>query len=180
MSVPAHVDVHADVIAFEQTKVDFAYDCYEARLARLSGDSVARASATGKDGIANRQEAEKQAEAYGGLGGESLVIGRVDASDPAEGTTTWYIGRRVVWDDDHNQVVVDWTNGLAKKWFDASPESPGEVVLRRRLICSQRVVEDYTDDIAPAAAPIGPAPTGAVPRPRTAPETAEQPAAPKK
>ncbi|MDN3284408.1 AAA family ATPase [Streptomyces thermocarboxydus] len=178
MRVPAHVDVHADVIAFEQTKVDFAYDCYEARLARLSGDSVARASATGKDGIANRQEAEKQAEAYGGLGGESLVIGRVDASDPAEGTTTWYIGRRVVWDDDHNQVVVDWTNGLAKKWFDASPESPGEVVLRRRLICSQRVVEDYTDDIAPAAAPVAPAPTGAVPRPRTAPETAEQPAAP--
>ncbi|MEW1870696.1 ATP-binding domain-containing protein [Streptomyces caelestis] len=179
MSVPAHADVHADVIAFEQTKVDFAYDCYEARLARMNGESVAKASATGKDGIANRQETEKQAEAYGGLSGESLVIGRVDASDPAEGTTTWYIGRRVVWDDDHNQVVVDWTNGLAKKWFDASPESPGEVVLRRRLICSQRVVEDYADDIAPAA-PVAPAPTGGVPRPRTAPETAEQPSTPRR
>ncbi|MGV9812585.1 HelD family protein [Streptomyces cellulosae] len=179
MSVPAHAHVHADVIAFEQTKVDFAYDCYEARLARMSGDSVARASATGKDGIANRQEAEKQAEAYGGLGGESLVIGRIDADDPAEGTTTWYIGRRVVWDDDHNQVVVDWTNDLAKKWFDASPESPGEVVLRRRLICSRRVVEDYIDDIAPPA-PVASAPAGAVPRPRTAPETAEQSSAPRR
>ncbi|MEW1602139.1 ATP-binding domain-containing protein [Streptomyces sp. NPDC093808] len=174
MSVPAHTHVRADVIAFEQTKVDFAYDCYEARLARMSGESVAKASATGKDGIANRQKAEEQAAAYGGLGGESLVIGRVDISDPAEATATWYIGRRVVWDDDHNQVVVDWTNDLAKKWFEASPESPGEVVLRRRLICSQRVVEDYVDDIAPAASPT-PAPTGAVPRPRTAPETAEQP-----
>ncbi|MEU4008082.1 hypothetical protein AB0H30_06250 [Streptomyces pseudogriseolus] len=179
MSVPAHAHVHADVIAFEQPKVDFAYDCYEARLARMSSDSVARASATGKDGIANRQEAEKQAEAYGGLGGESLVIGRVDATDPAQGTTTWYIGRRVVWDDDHNQVVVDWTNDLAKKWFDASPESPGEVVLRRRLICSQRVVEDYIDDIAPAA-PVASAPAGAVPRPRTAPETAEQSSDPRR
>lgn len=174
MSVPAHARVHADVIAFEQTKVDFAYDCYEARLARMSGESVAQASATGKDGMANRQKAEEQAAAYGGLGGESLVIGRVDTSDPAEGAATWYIGRRVVWDDDHNQVVVDWTNPLAKKWFEASPESPGEVVLRRRLICSQRVVKDYADDIAPAALPT-PAPAGAVPRARTAPETAGQP-----
>ncbi|MFD7131624.1 HelD family protein [Streptomyces sp. NPDC059894] len=177
MSEPAH----ADVIAFEQTKVDIAYDCYEARLARMSGTSVAQASATGKDGIANRQEAEKQAEAYGGLGGESLVIGRVDTGDPAESTTTWYIGRRVVWDDDHNQVVLAWTNGLAKKWFDASPASPGEVVLRRRLICSQRVVDDYADDIAPAASTTAtPAPASAVPGPRTEPETAEQPATPRR
>ncbi|MFI2506101.1 HelD family protein [Streptomyces sp. NPDC018972] len=179
MSVPAHARVHAEVMAFEQTKVDFAYDCYEARLARMSGDSVAKASATGKDGIANRQEAEKQAEAYGGLGGENLVIGRVDASDPAEGIETWYVGRRGVWDDDHNPVVMNWTNELAKKWFDASPESPGEVVLRRRLICSQRVVDDYADDIAPAASAT-PAPSGAVPRPRTAPETAEQPSPPRR
>ncbi|MFF0109552.1 hypothetical protein [Streptomyces hirsutus] len=133
MGVPAH----EEVIAVEQKKVDFAYDCYEARLARMSGDSVAKASASGKDGIANRLKAEEQAEAYGGLGGESLVVGRVDASDPAEGLETWYVGRRGVWDDDHNQVVVEWTNRLARKWFDASPESPGEVVLRRRLICSQ-------------------------------------------
>ncbi|MGX1314958.1 DNA helicase IV [Streptomyces calvus] len=172
MSVPEH----ADVIAFEQTKVDFAYDCYEARLARMSGESVAEASATGKDGIANRHEAEKQAEAYGGLGGESLVIGRVDADDPVEGIETWYIGRRGVWDDDHNQVVMNWTNERARKWFDASPESPGEVVLRRRLICSRRVVEDYADDIAPAVS-APPAPGSAVPRPRTAPESADAPAA---
>ncbi|MFJ9660598.1 HelD family protein [Streptomyces griseoflavus] len=172
MSVHAHV--HAEVVAFEQTKVDFAYDCYEARLAWMSGESVAKASATGKDGIANRQKADEQAAAYGGLGGENLVIGRVDASDPAEGIETWYVGRRGVWDDEHNQVVMNWTSDLAKKWFDTSPDSPGEVLLRRRLICSQRVVEDYIDDIAPAA-PVTPAPAGAVPRPRTAPETAEQP-----
>ncbi|MFI5569041.1 ATP-binding domain-containing protein [Streptomyces sp. NPDC051740] len=175
MSVPAH----AEVIAFEQTKVDFAYDCYEARLARMNGESVAKASATGKDGIANRQKADEQAEAYGGLGGENLVIGRVDASDPAEGTETRYVGRRGVWDDDHNQVVMNWTSDLAKKWFDASPESPGEVVLRRRLICSQRTVDDYTDDIAPAV-PSRPAPGSAVPRPRTAPETAGQPSPPRR
>jgi DNA helicase IV len=185
MSVPAHAEVHAgvhaEVIAFEQTKVDFAYDCYEARLAWLKGDSVARASATGKDGIANRQEADRQAEAYGGLGGENLVIGRVDASDPTEGVETWYVGRRGVWDEGHNPVVMNWTNELAKKWFEASPESPGDVVLRRRLICSRRVVDDYADDIAPAApARATSAPGSAVPGPRTAPETSEEPAAPRR
>ncbi|MCM1942705.1 AAA family ATPase [Streptomyces sp. G3] len=171
MSVPER----AEVIAFEQTKVDFAYDCYEARLAWMSGDFVAKASATGKDGIANRQEADRQAEAYDGLGSQSLVIGRVDATDPAEGIETWYVGRRGVWDDDHNPVVMNWTSDLARKWFDASPQSPGEVVLRRRLVCSQRVVDDYADDIAPAAATTT-APGSAVPGPRTAPEAAEEPA----
>lgn len=143
--------VRDDVIAFEQRQVDFAYDCYEARLARLNGRSVAQASVTGKDGIANRQRQEEEARAYGGLGEESLVIGRVDAGAADGGVETWYIGRRPVWDDEHNQVVVNWTSESARRWFDATPESPGEVVLRRRLICSQRIVDDYVDDIAPAA-----------------------------
>jgi DNA helicase IV len=174
--------VRKQVIAAEQEKVDFAYDCFEARLARMTGDSVARASASGKDGVANRIATEEQAEIYGDLRGESLVIGRVDASDPREGVETWYVGRRAVWDDDRNHVVVNWTNPIARKWFDASPQSPGEVVLRRRLICAQRVVEDYADDIAPSAPAT--APTVAetsVAGPRTAPETAgkEDAAAPR-
>ncbi|MGW4197175.1 ATP-binding domain-containing protein [Streptomyces sp. NPDC005004] len=148
--------VRREVVVFEQKKVDFAYDCYETRLERMSGDAVARASASGKDSVTNRLKAEEQAAAYGGLNGENLVVGRVDASDPEEGVETWYIGRRPVWDDDHNQVVVEWTNRLAKKWFDASAESPGEVVLRRRLICSQRLVQDYVDEIAAAPAPAVP------------------------
>jgi len=173
MGVPAH----DDVIAFEQKKVDFAYDCYEARLAQMSGTSVAKASASGKDGVTNRIKAEEQAAAYDGLGGESLVIGRVDARDPREGLTTWYVGRRTVWDEAHDQVVVNWTNELARRWFDASPEAPGEVVLRRRLICSQRVVQDYTDDITPAVpAPGAPGPRSTVPQPRTGAKAARQPA----
>ncbi|MFF7901552.1 AAA family ATPase [Streptomyces sp. NPDC007920] len=155
MGVPAH----EEVIASEQKKVDFAYDCYETRLTQMTGDSVAKASASGKDSVANRLKAEEQAATYGGLGDESLVVGRVDATDPDEGIETWYIGRRGVWDDDHNQVVVEWTNRAARKWFDASPDSPGDVVLRRRLICSQRVVEDYADEIAlPAPATAAPGP----------------------
>ncbi|MEW2260075.1 AAA family ATPase [Streptomyces sp. NPDC047869] len=158
-----------EIIALEQKKVDFAYDCYEARLAQMTGDFVAKASASGKDSVVNRIKAEEQAAAYGGLGGESLVIGRVDVSAPHQEVETWYVGRRGVSDDESNRVVVEWTNQLAKTWFDASPESPGDVVLRRRLICSQRVVDDYTDDIASAVpAPATQTPDSSVAVPGTA------------
>lgn len=151
------------VLAGEQRAVDHAYDCYAARLAEMSGSSAATASASGKDGIANRIEAEARAAAYGGLGDEALVFARIDApDDPGGEPRPWYIGRRGVRDDSNEPVVLLWTSPLAKKWVEARPEAPGEVVLRRRLRCAQRVVEDYFDEIAP------PVPrSAAVPAPRS-------------
>lgn len=141
-----------EIIAFEQKNVDFAYDRYAARLAEMTGGSIAAASASGKDGVANRLDAEDRAEAYGGLGNESLVISRVDAADedePTAGPKTWYVGRRAVSDvDTRETVVVLWTSPLAKKWSEAVAGSPSDVVLRRQLRCSQNVVEDYFDDFA--------------------------------
>ncbi|MEU4033267.1 HelD family protein [Streptomyces collinus] len=141
-----------EIIAIEQKAVDRAYDCYAARLAELTGGSVASASASGKDSVANRLAAEERAAAYGGLGNASLVISRVDVQDgPVGESDTWYVGRRAVSDvQTRDTVVVEWTNALAKKWLDALPDAPGEVVLRRRLHCAQRVVEGYADDIAVA------------------------------
>ncbi|MFK0023487.1 hypothetical protein [Streptomyces sp. NPDC090798] len=43
-----------EIIAVEQKAVDHAYDCCAARLAELTGGSVASASASGKDSVANR------------------------------------------------------------------------------------------------------------------------------
>ncbi|MFG2532578.1 HelD family protein [Streptomyces sp. NPDC048516] len=160
-----------EVIAVEQKAVDHAYDCYRARLAQMSGASAATASASGKDSIANRIEAEARAEEYGGLGDESLVFSRVDApEEPGGEHRPWYIGRRGVRDDVNEPVVLLWTSPLAKKWLEARPEAPGEVSLRRQLRCVQRVVEGYFDEIArtaPAApaAPVLPTPTP-VPAPR--------------
>ncbi|MCP9986493.1 AAA family ATPase [Streptomyces sudanensis] len=139
-----------EIIALEQKAVDRAYDCYAARLAELTGGSVALASASGKDGVANRLAAEERAAAYGGLGKASLVISRVDVRDgPGGEPETWYVGRRAVSDvQTRDIVVVEWTTPLAKKWLDALPDAPGEVRLRRRLHCRQRVVEGYADDIS--------------------------------
>ncbi|MFJ8465572.1 HelD family protein [Streptomyces swartbergensis] len=158
-----------EIIAVEQKAVDRAYDCYAARLAEMTGGSVAMASASGKDSVANRIVAEERAAAYDGLGNESLVISRVDAPDedePGRGPKTWYVGRRAVSDvRTRDTVVVLWTSRQARKWFEALPEAPGEVLLRRRLRCVQRVVEDYFDEIT-AAAPV--------PQPRPAADDAQR------
>ncbi|WP_314250548.1 HelD family protein [Streptomyces sp. DSM 40907] len=166
-------------LAVEQRAVDHAYDCYTARLAEMSGTSAATASASGKDGIANRIDAEARAASYGGLGDEALVFARVDApEEPGTRPRPWYVGRRVVWDASNEPVVLQWTSPLARKWLDARPESPGEVTLRRQLRCVQRIVEGYFDDIAPpAAAAQAPEPEAApVPVPAPVPETASIPA----
>ncbi|MFD9292150.1 HelD family protein [Streptomyces sp. NPDC060030] len=156
---------HDEVIAAEQKAVDHAYDCYSAKLAEMTGTSAATASASGKDGIANREHAEALAEAYDGLGDEALVFSRVDApDDPGATPRPWYIGRRGVRDAANDPVVLLWTSRLAKRWAEALPEAPGEVVLRRQLRCVQRVVQDYFDEIA---VPVVPS-LEAIPPPRPA------------
>ncbi|MFF4320936.1 HelD family protein [Streptomyces sp. NPDC001568] len=165
-----------EVLAGEQRAVDHAYDCYSARLTEMSGTSAANASASGKDGIANRIGAEARAAAYGGLGDEALVFARVDAPDePGTEPRPWYIGRRGVRDASNEPVVLLWTSPLAKKWAELRAEEPGEVTLRRQLRCVRRVVEGYFDDIAirPAAATTEPAPPiEALPTPTPTPEPA--------
>ncbi|MFC4609204.1 HelD family protein [Streptomyces maoxianensis] len=143
------------VVAGEQMAVDRAYDCYEARLAEMAEHPPASAAASGKDSIAARNEAEARAEEYGGLDGEALVVSRVDVQEPGEmEPETFYVGRRSVFDvETRDQMVVLWTNPLARKWYNALPEAPGEVLLRRQLRCVQRTVEDYLDEIAPASVP---------------------------
>ncbi|WP_037623138.1 AAA family ATPase [Streptomyces aureus] len=139
-----------EIIALEQKAVDRAYDCYHDRLAELTGGSIASASASGKDSVANRLDAEGKAAAYGGLGDASLVISRVDVQDaPGRAPQSWYVGRRAVSDvRTRDTVVVLWTTQQAKKWAQALPEAPGDVVLRRQLRCTRQRVEDYADDIS--------------------------------
>ncbi|KIQ63145.1 ATP-dependent DNA helicase [Kitasatospora griseola] len=161
-----------EILTGEQRAVDHAYDCYTTKLAEMSGTSAATASASGKDGIANRAEAEARAEAYGGLGSEALVFARVDApEDPGGEPRPWYIGRRGVQDTSHEPVVLLWTSPMAKKWLETRPENPSDVVLRRQLRCVQRIVEDYYDEISlptPVPAPLPTSEPAVVPEPRRA------------
>ncbi|MFE2104986.1 AAA family ATPase [Kitasatospora sp. NPDC059463] len=137
-------------MATEQRAVDRAYACYEAKLAELSGNSSARAAATGKDGIATRAESLARAEEFR-LEGENLVTMRVDTqSDKTGEEEVFYLGRRTVHDaETRDTVVISWTNELATAWRLATPNAPGEVRLRRRLDCDGRTLRDYRDEIAP-------------------------------
>ncbi|MFJ9108787.1 HelD family protein [Streptomyces sp. NPDC102283] len=171
-----------EILAAEQRAVDHAYDCYATKLAELGGTSAATASATGKDGIANRAAAEARAEAYGGLGDEALVFSRVDApEDPGGKPRPWYIGRRGVSDATREPVVLLWTSPLAKKWIETRPEDPGEVVLRRQLRCVRQAVQSYFDEISTAPVPVAvPIPVAvsvpvAVPVPVSVPASAPVP-----
>ncbi|MFJ9446217.1 AAA family ATPase [Kitasatospora sp. NPDC101235] len=148
------------VIANEQRAVDRAYACYEAKLAELSGDASARAAASGKDGIAARVESLARAEVFR-LEGENLVTMRVDTrSDGTGEPEVFYVGRRTVHDArTRDTVVVNWTSELATAWRLATPDTPGEVRLRRRLDCDQRTVRGYRDEIA---APVPSAPGAGV------------------
>ncbi|WP_201260847.1 HelD family protein [Embleya scabrispora] len=138
------------VIAVEQKAVDHAYACYERQLRQLTEQSPASASASGKDSIVTKADADRKAAAYGGLAGEALVISRVDVHDPGEPhPETWYVGRRTVADPETgDRLVVSWTTPLAVKWHNARPETPGELLLRRQLRCVERTVEDYFDEIS--------------------------------
>lgn len=112
-------------LAAEQRAVDHAYDCYTARLAEMSGTSAATASASGKDGIANRIEAEARAASYGGLGDEALVFARVDAlEEPGTEPRPWYVGRRVVWDASNEPVVLQWTSPWRGSGWTPGPRAP--------------------------------------------------------
>ncbi|MFG2434619.1 HelD family protein [Streptomyces sp. NPDC048508] len=144
-----------DIIAEEQKAVDRAYDCYEKRLAELSSGSIVSASASGKDSVANRKDAESKVAEYAGLGDASLVITRVDTRDgPGGESDTWYVGRRAVSDvETRDTVVVLWTTPLAQKWSKALPGTPGEITLRRQLRCTQRVVNEFIDEITIGSAP---------------------------
>ncbi|WP_326700972.1 hypothetical protein OG909_28955 [Streptomyces sp. NBC_01754] len=70
------------VVPDECKAVDRVYDCCSARLAEMTWTSAATAAANDKDGIAYRYDTEKTAEAYGGLGDESLVRPRCGSPSP--------------------------------------------------------------------------------------------------
>lgn len=96
---------------------------------------------------------------YDGLGGQSLVVARVDVEEPTE-AKTYYIGRRTVKNPaNEDRVVINWSSKLGTRWLLTLATEPGEVLLRRRLRCNDRRVVDYSDDIdrrsSPADAPSG-------------------------
>lgn len=133
----------ADVLAKEQRAVDYAYRCLERtrrEVARLMNMSVA---ASGKDAIDVNRAWQRELDSFD-LGRNSLVFMRADV-DEGSGRETFYIGRRRVFDEDQNPVVISWNAPAAVKWRLTSEQEPGEVRLLRQIVCDGRVVKRYFD-----------------------------------
>jgi len=136
----------AAVIAAEQRAVDYAYTCHERRFRENREKLKPNRTTDSHAGTAFIPEAAPEVPHEDDLGGEALVVARVDVvEDDAE--RTWYIGRRLVRDADFEPVVINWQSPQAKEWLLRPPNQAGEVTLRRRLRCDGRTVRDYQDEI---------------------------------
>lgn len=92
--------------------------------------------------------------AYDDLGGQNLVVLRVDIKETSR-KETFYIGRRSVKNPANgNRVVISWSSPLAIRCRQASASQPGNVLLRRILQCKERRVLDYRDDIDRRSVPL--------------------------
>lgn len=133
----------ATVLAAEQRAVDYAYSCLERARLEASELSGLDAAASGKDSIDARRTWEREVASLD-IGGKSLVFMRADV-DEGEGRETFYVGRRVVRDEQLNPLVVSWSSQAAVNWRLTSERDPGQVLLLRQIICDQQVVKRYLD-----------------------------------
>ncbi|MFJ4666784.1 UvrD-helicase domain-containing protein [Kitasatospora purpeofusca] len=133
----------AAVLAAEQRAVDHAYSCLERARQEASELSGLDVAASGKDSIDARQAWERELASLD-IGGKSLVFMRADV-DEGEGRETFYVGRRLVRDEQRNPVVVSWSSQAAVNWRLTSEQDPGHVLLLRQIICDQQVVKRFLD-----------------------------------
>ncbi|MFB7048175.1 HelD family protein [Streptomyces microflavus] len=165
----------AAALAAEQRAVDHAYSCLERARQEASELSGLDVAASGKDSIDVRRTWERELASLD-IGGRSLVFMRADV-DEGEGRETFYVGRRLVRDEQLNPVVVSWSSQNAVNWRLTSEQAPGNVLLLRQIFCDQRVVKRYLDlhgsEAEPPVVPVIPAARVATAAPETA---AEEPA----
>jgi DNA helicase IV len=80
-------------------------------------------------------------------GSGQLVFGRMDRDDEK-----LYIGRRRVYDEERNLVVVGWHAPAAAAFYDATPQEPGDLTLKRVFIEQDRRLQRIVDEVVRATA----------------------------
>ncbi|MDR3084029.1 MAG: hypothetical protein LBV60_24450 [Streptomyces sp.] len=130
------------IMAQEQAGVDQADRCLELRKA---DDTAAGAvyQAHNEMPAPGTSAARKRASAGGD---DPLVIMRVGLDDG----DSFLIGRKPVWDEKRDLLVVSSAAQKAIEWRLATPDDPGEVLLRRRLQFQRRrprTLTGFFDDL---------------------------------
>ena len=125
----------------EQGYVDRAYDALAAKHELREELSRVHVAAHPRQAHEVRRAMREAAGALDVDG--QLVFGRIDDSNG----DTYYVGRRSVVDE-HEELplVISWKAPAAQAFFQAAPDSPMGLVLRRRMVAEGRQLLDLYDE----------------------------------
>jgi DNA helicase IV len=131
--------IHHPEFAQEQQYIERAYDLLDKGMADaeqnlVNFEALHRATAH----ALNRALAILQ----NSRGSGQLVFGRIDRDEDK-----LYIGRRRVYDRDRNLVVIGWHAPAARAFYEATPQEPGDLLLKRVFIEQDRQLQRIVDEV---------------------------------
>jgi DNA helicase IV len=135
------LDHDTEELAREQAYVDYAYRCLDSMRERIGRAADAAAGEVAGDYLrawsASRLTTLADAE-------RGLCFGRLDFEDARK---PLYVGRRLVYDDSQQPVLVNWQAPAARPFYTASPAAPQGVTRRRRFKTSGRRLLELADEL---------------------------------
>lgn len=139
----------SDEVQLEQQRVDVMY----ARLDELRATVDERLRQVRRAGPSGTHQNRSERDAFAGeyerrlaqlwSVEERLAFGRLDLKD----SSTRYIGRIGLSDDEQRQLLIDWRADAAADFYRATAVEPGDVVRRRHLAMRQRTVTGVEDEV---------------------------------
>ena len=136
-------------LADEQAYLDDAYDLLERGLADAE-ETIAAAVPGDRASARALRRALEVLQNSRGTG--ALIFGRADTND-----TTMYVGRRRVYDQHKDLRVVSWHAPAASLFYEATPDAPHGLTLKRTFVEEDRRIVRLIDEIlaaAPGTAPV--------------------------
>src|SRR5439155_23069601 len=127
-------------LAAEQAYVDHAYACLDKM--RTTLDATQNAMATEFAAVAMEAWAKRRARTFQDAE-RGLCFGRLTLDGALR---PLYIGRRWVYDDDRDPLVVNWQAPAARPFYTATPSDPQRVTQRRRYRTDGRRIVDISDE----------------------------------
>lgn len=126
-------------VAEIQREQQYFDDAMEAHLEKVSRASSNMATlGTAAERRAMKQVQDRQVA----LGEDSAVaFARMDL----DGGDSWYIGKTLIQDEDHNPLVISWKSDMASRYYQATAQDPRNVTRKRDFFTSGNQIESLDD-----------------------------------